>query len=522
MGNGVPGANFSQSGEQSAVSPLAAKTQNFWRSLNLQKIIWALFLLVLPVTSFPYFPAGLGGKTSVRPLSVYPLLILLVLVTLPRLLKKPLPKTFLPLFAFIVVGLMSSILALSYGLESLRGVTVASRLLRSLVTLGIGSAIYLTVALVPRSWEELRSSLRWLYAGFGLALFWGSIQAVNIFVYSPRYFYWLNWLQRFISTRKLFSRRVSGLTYEPKWFAEQICFLLLPWLLGSVLTRTSIFQWHFPYKRLRWITVECVLLAWASVILVFTYSRTGLFILVLAYFLGFLFFRPLPKNPIGNIVVQNFSQTEAPQPSPPRKWITLRRLVEAMIAVLMLVLLIYFAGTQNNYFARLWTFWTTEDSGGENYLEYIAFQQRFVYAETALRMFEAYPVLGVGVGNYAFYFDALLPDRPWNHQPDILRQLTPVEGQNQLITPKNLFAKILAETGMLGISTFLAFVVAVLGCAQYLLLGSSPEEKFWGISGLFGLIIFFIVAFSFDSFAIPNMWVVFGLITAASLVPRVE
>jgi hypothetical protein len=116
----------------------------------------------------------------------------------------------------------------------------------------------------------------------------------------------------------------------------------------------------------------------------------------------------------------------------------------------------------------------------------------------------------------------MLPDRPWNHQPDILRQLTPVEGQNQLITPKNLFAKILAETGMLGISTFLAFVVAVLGCVQYLWLGNSPEEKFWGISGLFGLIIFFIVAFSFDSFAIPNMWVVFGLITAATLVPRVE
>lgn len=506
------------------MSLLVAKIQDFLCSFNLQKIIWAFFLLALPVTSFPYFPASLGGKTSVRPLSVYPLLVLLVLVTLPRLFKKPLPKTFLPLFAFVVVGLMSSVLALSYGLEALRGVTAASRLLRSLVTLGIGSAIYLTVALVPRSWEELHSALRWLYAGFGLALFWGSIQAVNIFVYSPGYFDWLNRIQKFISTRKLFSRRISGLTYEPKWFAEQICFLLLPWLLGSVLTQTSVFQWRFPYKRLRWITVEWVLLGWASVILVFTYSRTGLFILVLAFFISVLFFRSLLKNPSSGTMGENFNQTKAPQPSHPhpRKWMVLRRLTETMIVVLVLVLLIYFAGTQNNYFARLWTFWTTEDTGGENYLEYIAFQQRFVYAETALRIFEAYPVLGVGVGNYAFYFDAMLPDRPWNRQPDILRQLTPIEGQNQLITPKNLFAKILAEMGMLGISTFLAFIVAILGCVLYLWLGSSLEEKFWGISGLFGMIIFFLVAFSFDSFAIPNMWVFFGLITAATLVPRME
>lgn len=50
---------------------------------------------------------------------------------------------------------------------------------------------------------------------------------------------------------------------------------------------------------------------------------------------------------------------------------------------------------------------------------------------------------------------------------------------------------------------------------MYLWLSTNKEGKFWGIGGLLGLIAFGLVAFSFDSFAIPNMWVIFGFITAA-------
>jgi uncharacterized membrane-anchored protein YitT (DUF2179 family) len=44
----------------------------------------------------------------------------------------------------------------------------------------------------------------------------------------------------------------------------------------------------------------------------------------------------------------------------------------------------------------------------------------------------------------------------------------------------------------------------------------SPEQKYWAMSGFLSLVVFAIVVFSFDSFSIPNMWVVFGLITAAA------
>jgi hypothetical protein len=39
------------------------------------KTCWVLFLVCLPVTSFPFFPPALGGGALVRPLSLYPLII---------------------------------------------------------------------------------------------------------------------------------------------------------------------------------------------------------------------------------------------------------------------------------------------------------------------------------------------------------------------------------------------------------------------------------------------------------------
>jgi O-antigen ligase len=125
-------------------------------------------------------------------------------------------------------------------------------------------------------------------------------------------------------------------------------------------------------------------------------------------------------------------------------------------------------------------------------------------------------LFGVGLGNYAFYFDEELPDRPLVTQPEVLRLVVPEQGRNRLVTSKNFFLRVLAETGLAGAAAFLAFFVAVIGCALYLWSGEKQNHKFWGTAGLLGIISFLMVSFSFDSFAIPNLWVVFGLVTAAT------
>jgi hypothetical protein len=499
VGIGSSGANYPE-----IRLVILSKLRPAWTGFlsKIGNIAWAFFLVSLPITSFPFFPSGVGGETLVRPLAVYPLLLLILLVTLPRLLRRPTPMTFLPLLAFVLVCVASTSLSLLQGIEPTLGISQGSRLVRALATLGIGVAIFFTVVLWPESFADLRYSLRWLYTGFGLALFWGTLQAIYVVRFSLNWFDLLGRVHQYISIRPLFTNRISGLTYEPNWFAEQISFLLLPWLLGAVLSSYSVFKW-----RWRRITIEMFLLGWTVLLLPFTYSRAGLFILLVLIFIGVLFFRGQGK----------VSSTEKRG-----VWkVVAIRLMAGISTVLVLAGLIYFAGSKNPFFARLWEYWqnqpqTTYGTRLGGYIEYMGFGPRFLYWETAYRIYEDYPVLGIGLGNYAFYFSQYLPDQSLATMPEVLRLLVPEPDRDRLITTKNFPARILAETGFLGMATFIAFLLAVLGCSLYLFFSPGKETRYWSKAGILGLIAFTMVSFSFDSFAIPNMWVVFGLITAAA------
>jgi O-antigen ligase len=271
----------------------------------------------------------------------------------------------------------------------------------------------------------------------------------------------------------------------------------MPWLLASVLSGRSVFPWRY-----RWITVEWFLLVWSAAVLVFTYSRTGLFILAVLAFLSYWLYRS--------------RSLKAAQQGPRLARYAIWRVVEAAAILAVLVGGIFFVGSQNAYFSRLWRYWTEGKARTRTYLEFIAFEQRFVYWATALNIYNQNPALGVGLGNYAFYFPEMLPDQPYDEQREIMRQITPGEGRDRLITPKNLYARLIAETGLLGTALFSGFLLAVAGCILFLWFSPSPEQKYWAMSGFLSLVVFVIVVFSFDSFSIPNMWVVFGLITAAA------
>jgi O-antigen ligase len=464
---------------------------------KLTGVLFALLLVSLPLTSFPYFPPALGGAAQVRPLALYPLFLLVLVATLPRLWRSHLPRPLLAFMAFVLLAVISTLLATFNGVEALRGVSLLERGARNLLTLGIGAALYLTVALLPTTADRLNSALRWLYIGMGAALAWGSLQIVYILYFVPQYFDLMNRLQRLISTRRLFNRRISGLTYEPNWFAEQISFLLLPWLLAAVISGQTVFKW-----RWRGVTVESVLLLWATVVLVFTYSRAGLFVLVMLLLTGLALARPRWPGMALN-------------PSRGRR--LLQQIVLAVVILAVLAGVLFAAGSQNNYFSRLWRFWTDPESG-DSFLTYIAFSQRFTYWEAAYSMFAEQPLFGIGLGNFAFYFADHLPDQPLYRTPELLRQITPAEGRNTLVTPKNLHIKILAETGLIGMAAYLAFLLALAGCAVYLYSRAPAPARFWGRAAVLGLVAFAFAALSYDSFALPNMWVVFGLITAAARV----
>ena len=487
----------------------------------IQRTAWALLLMALPVTSFPYFPPAMGGEALVRPLSLYPLAILMLLAILPLALRRPSPRTLLVLLPFVLIAAASSLLSLLRGIAPALGVTASARVLRGMFTLWIGCSFYLTIALLPQNREDLRFSLRWIYAGMAAAMAWGSIQAFQLLTANQPLLTLIAKVQRRVSIRKLNPERIVGLTYEPHWFAEQIILLVIPWSLAAVLSGRSVFSW-----RWKWVSIELLLLTWALLVLPFTYSRSGLVDLIILMIVSLvLFARPAALADREPAQMQPGTARGLRQDSVRR----LRRLVLALpfmaVALAAVLAPAYLIGTRNAFFARLWEYWqhpgqAAADRSGDrslaNYLSYLGLDARLVFAQTAYKTYQNYPLLGVGLGNYAFYFEEMLPYRSIGEIPEVMNMITPEVGRDRLITAKNLYLRILAETGIVGAAAFAAFIIANIGCALLLWKSPDPEWRYWGMASLCGLIAFSLSAMTFDSFVIPNMWVIFGLVSAAA------
>ena len=446
--------------------------------------LWVLLLLGLPISSFAHFPKAIGGGAQVRPFSLYPLIVLAIVATLPALFRRRLPVSVAWLGLFVIVALAASSLFLFRDILPVNRVHPPSRVVRGLLTLVIGAAFYLTVALFPRTQEALQRTLRWLYIALAWALAWGTFQVGYIITKSYDWYLTANHLQRMISSRDLLTRRISGPAYEPNWFASQLLLVFLPWLLASVMTGRSVFRW-----RWRWLTVELVLTGWTFGVLLFTYSRAGLAaaagLVALAVFLW---------------------------PSERFSW-KARFAALGGLAVLGVAAL-FVLGKINPYFARIWTAFGKPI---DQYVFMLGMQGRFSYWQAAYDVYRQHPWLGVGLGNFAFYFAQAVHPKPLGLDHELLKVLLPGSGYG-LVTPKNLYVRLLAETGLVGFVAFFAFWQSVFQSAVRLFTAGDEEMTFWGMGGVLGFAALLLFAVSFGSFAVADMWVFLGLITAAALV----
>jgi hypothetical protein len=78
--------------------------------VNISRFLWGAALFTLPITSFRYFPL-LGDSTYVRPLSLYPIALLLPLLLFQLTQKKesfPRAETLTPLVAFVLLALAAT------------------------------------------------------------------------------------------------------------------------------------------------------------------------------------------------------------------------------------------------------------------------------------------------------------------------------------------------------------------------------------------------------------------------------
>jgi hypothetical protein len=455
------------------------------------RILWAMVLVTLPVTSFKYLPF-FGKDTYVRPLSLYPLALLfplLVVRGLKNWRKSLWQESLMPLLLFAAFALASTAVGGLFAPLDLYTQGYLGRALRAWVTLAVGFAFLLSAIWSNKTEDDLRFSVKWLLFGLVLQLTWGSVQAASLFVKFPSKKL-VDAVQEIFSVRGVVkAKRISGLTFEPSWLAGQILTLYLPWLVGSILK-------NYHISRFRWL--EAVLTALAVILALITYSRSGFGLILIVSGLTFVL--------AGREHLVHAWQwlTHPAVESARLKWGL--RFVFA-IGLIALTGGVTFVLLQSNYFSQLWR------SSKDNILDYLVdinVGPRLAYVWSAWNIFQAHPLTGVGLGGIGMYMHQAFPDWSLTNIAEIAKLVSP---DNRIYpNAKDLYVRLLAETGIFGFWLFTSFYLNVITKVYDALKEGNSMGAFLGTAGLFAWLGVVFYGFSQDSFAMPEIWISIGIL----------
>jgi len=461
---------------------------------RLTGFLWGITLLTLPVTSFPYFPF-FGPETQVRPLSLYPMFLLLPILAI-RIWRRKITlwdESLSPFIVFILITLLTSAVGALYAPLDLRGQQYWGRVGRAWLTMAIGLAFLLYAMWLIRSPQQLRSSLKWLYVGLGVTFFWDVLLFLS--VTTP-------WIDRSvisrlqdnftIATSSDWGLRTPGFSLEPSWLAGQLATLYLPWLFASLMS-------GYRVSRYRWL--EIVLFGMACISLLLTYSRGGIALALVAALMTAILTGRQQLLLIWRWWMEPFRHTR----SQGHPWRSAAIRVSVLFLLCSTLAASLFLLSRSNYFAQLWLSKKTDLIG---YIVDIYAGPRLAYSWAALKTFAAHPLSGVGLGASGLYLLHFLPDWSRTLIPETTLLLAPQSVA--FLNPKNLYARLLAETGIFGFTAFVIFYLYVLGKIHAFL--RNKEQRFLGMAGLFTWLALVLYCFTQDSFAMPNMWINLGIL----------
>ena len=425
------------------------------------------------------------------------------------------PMEFGPLLAFGCFSVIGVMLGLFLEIYSFKGETPFSRGVEGLLTLALGLAFFLiTASLVAAKPDRITSWLSWIHVGAAVALAWSAVQAYYILFFQSEYPDRIRELHRLVSTHDLFIGRVTGLAYEPSWFAHQLNLLYFPLWLGSLAVGFTA----FPRKAFG-IPLELILVIGGAAGLVMSTSRVGL--------VGFLAMTGVTLLWLGFRGTQGLSSRirQAIGSRYPSLQQIARRL-SLLVVTFSLVVGFLIAGMGVILFAaRLDWRWshlfvpTAAKLFSVEYANHLLFSERAVYWMGAYGVFERFPLAGVGLGNVGFFMPETMPAFSWA-LPEVIEVFDP--GTGLFPNAKSLWLRLLAETGIIGLSLFSVWLLVMLIRAIRLVTSSDRLRKAIGLMGILALIGALTEGFSIDSFAFPYLWISMGLVAGAGWATKGE
>jgi hypothetical protein len=466
-------------------------------------IIVALAILFLPVTSQPLLSRLMGNSLAAPPAVV--LIAILGVFWLPVFLISggKFPAETRPFIAFALVALVSSLAAYFIKFPVYQNFTVLDAEKDALVTFLIAVGVYFLFVLWFRTVKHLNLAAMLINVSGLILVAWCLAQLYVILARNGEYPGWMVRIQFQASIRSLldhvFLTRVGGFALEPSWLAHQLNIIYIPFWFAATITGYS------SVRKLAGFSLENVLLVGAVVAMIFSFSRIGLFALMMmiAYALWRL-----------NIYCIFWIQRRYSL-----KFTFWTRIFIIMGALTFYAVMIFAILTlMGRVDARFERLMSLEDIP-LNFFELaarVSFAERVVYWANGLQTFVRYPLLGVGLGNTGFFFAQHLPVIA-SRLNEIIYVLTT---EYYLPNVKSFWVRLLSETGLVGFSLFCTWFYVLWHGGKFLERQASREFRLFGWMAFFVIVAFMAEGFSIDSFTLPYLWVSLGLVTAASAIAR--
>ncbi|MBN2047885.1 MAG: O-antigen ligase family protein [Anaerolineaceae bacterium] len=480
--------------------------------LKLLKWIWIFLVVLLPVTSFPLIVKIVGSDVVGLPSGIL-LLAMVLLWLLPRMVKGDgIPESGEGLLVFILLVLISSAASFFKLIPPYKDQSMIREMFQSILTLGIGTMMFFVVSSWTQRAGQLQLTLRLLnFSGF-FVLLWSVAQAVA-WKSLQGYPAWMELFHRFFSTGVLYKARVCGLALEPSWMAHQLNMLYLPLWFSATLNRYSVHR-----RRILGVSFENFLFVLGVGVLFLTFSRVGYASFFMMVALFFLRWNHQVINTIYSWLVGRLDVFKRDTTSSLKKRLIVRRSIYVGLTVgLILIYLGLMAGAVygisrvDDRMGSLLDFNLTQEDALLRYVGELEMGPRVAFWAAGWEVFNDYPVIGVGLGNSGFFFNQKLAAYSWIY-PEV-RDL--MWRGSAVLNPKNLWVRLLAEVGIIGMIAFVLWLFAQWRAAKKLVTKSSSMLRFIGLGGMFTLFALVMEGFSVDSFALPYLWFTLGLVNSA-------
>lgn len=491
---------------------------------GLVSALWFFLILALPITSLPLIARFTGSL--VAPLSAIPLALLMVVWLIPYLIERgKFPIEILPFLYFILIAMIITSLSFFLGGYYARERNFFDQSFRAFITVGIGLVFYLVFSVYPHSEGRMRQTL-WFINIMGVILIPLTLFEVLLlrkYTVVQNFPGWVLTIRNALAVQSPnadFTTRVFGFAYEPSWFVRMFDLILFPIWLAAVFQRKSLL------KRRLWIfQIEDLFLVLGVVVFAYSSPRIGLLAFLASLsFIAILF---LDRQ------IQRFSAWYVSRRKHPPKNLFWVKIIVALITTLILLGLV--AGALVGYITAA-SSWDNRFQlmlreplrdqldifplSAENIIYFardLAFFERVIFWFSGLDIFNDYP-FGVGLGNAGFYFLDRMHGAGFESYE--LRNLA--YRAYYLPNTKNMWTRLLAETGFIGLAAFLVWLYVQWRSAGLMRKSQSEVLQILGLAGQLFLLAYLFECFSMDSFAMPYQWVMMGLIAAGGLLARRE